>query len=146
MCFGWFPFRLISMTNMTSTERNGVVESWDPNLKRKPEQRRSFLPRKLLRGWLRRSFLYFVVLRMLFSLCFLMLLSFNYCLYKNICYSHELEYFVKISCRLSQFLNPKIYFFLVADFFRILYEGTACGCSCIQFLIFDIFVFDSLWL
>nr|ACU23507.1 unknown [Glycine max] len=46
----WRLSRLTSTTNMTSTERSGVVGSWDPNPKRKPEQRRSFLPRKLLRG------------------------------------------------------------------------------------------------
>jgi len=127
------------MTNMTNTERSGVVESWDPNPKPKPGQRKSLLPRKLLRGCLRKNFLYLVALRLLFSV-FLMLLSFTWYLFKNICFSHQLEYFVKISSATVPVFAPNIILILVVNFFTVLNERTACGCCCIQFLIFFIFI------
>jgi len=113
------PFRLTSMTNMTSTERSGVVESWDPNPKPKPGQRKSFLPRKLLRGCLRKSFLYFgcfATVYCVFQCCYL---------FKNICFSHELEHFIKISIATVPVLEPLVTFILVVDFFTVLNERTA---------------------
>ena len=46
------------MTNTTSTGRSGVVESWVPNPRQKPGQKRSSSPRKLLRGCLKFCYIY----------------------------------------------------------------------------------------
>lgn len=52
-------FRQTSMTSMTSIGRSGVVESWDQNHKQRPRQRREFLLKKLLKGWIRENLVIF---------------------------------------------------------------------------------------